>query len=291
MANAAQKTDARASIRSRVPEAEYRALAGVNVSSLKEMRRSPLHYRHRLLNPKDSAPLTFGSATHVAILEPERFDRDHAVWGERTDSGKLRPRNGKLWESFEAANDGKRILTADEHAEIIELQRAVRCNALAMRYLRRGDPEVTMTWTDGPFACKGRVDWLTTDSGLPTLVGLKTARNAAPFVFGSAAAKLGYHLQWAFYHDGYEAITGRAPRLVEIVVESDAPYDIVVYNIPSDVIDQGRDEYRACLEKLAECQREGRWPGVAESEQHLTLPTWAYERESDDLTDVGLAFD
>lgn len=275
------------SIQSRVPYEEYAAIKALNISSLKELRRSPLHYRHRLDHPKASAALTLGSAAHVAILEPERFDRDHAVWGERTESGNLRPRNGKLWDAFREANAGKRILTEDEHTLVMAMQRAVRSDATAMEYLASGDPEVTMEWAAEGRQCKGRVDWLTVVDGVHTIVGLKTARDCRPFIFGSASAKLGYHLQWAFYYDGYEALRHRSARMVEIVVESDAPHAVAVYHVPSDIIEQGRQEYLELMKILAECERAKHWPGPCVGEQILTLPSWAYESH-DDVNDIGL---
>src|SRR5690242_14058178 len=87
-------------IESRIPEAEYRALPGVSITRLKELKRSPKHYRYRLDHPRETAPLTLGGAAHVACLEPERFDRDFATWTRRTASGAMAPRKGQWWDAF-----------------------------------------------------------------------------------------------------------------------------------------------------------------------------------------------
>jgi hypothetical protein len=107
-------------------------------------------------------------------------------------------------------------------------------------------------------------------------------------VFGSHAAKLGYPLQWAWYFDLYESITSVEPEMVEIVVESAPPHAVVTYIIPEDAILQGRDEYEKLLEVLYRCERTGEWPGPAECEQVLSLPSWYYGDGTDDLTDIGL---
>lgn len=276
-------------IESRVPFNAYTAIEAINITRLKHIRRSPQHYQEAIAGQaKDSAPMQLGRAAHCAVLEPERFVRDFAVWERRTEGGDMAPRRGQHWEAFKASVPDKEIITADEYADVLAIQRAVRGDAVAMKYLSAGDPEVTLEWQLGGRRCKGRVDWLTTVDGEPVLVGLKTARDCRLFPFSTAAAKLAYHLQWAFYFDGYQLITGRAPKVKEIVVESDAPHAVVVYDIPEDVILQGRDEYEALLAKLAECEKAGKWPGPSEGfEQMLTLPSWVYEKH-DDIADLEL---
>ena len=276
-------------ITSRMPREEYDAIDALNMSRLKEMKRSPLHYRHALTHSKTSGPLTLGLATHVAVLEPERFLSDFASWDRRTKGGNAAPRNGQFWDAFLNANTGKIILTSDEWHLSREIADVVRGDALAMRYLAHGEPEVTFEWDLDGRACKGRVDWLTHIDGKPTIVGLKTARDCRHFAFGSQAAKLGYHLQFAYYHDGYEAIRKFKPKLVEIVVESAAPHAVAVYHIPDDIIEQGRDEYRRLIDQLATCERTNDWPGPQPLEEYLTLPSWVYGSDTDnELSELEL---
>ena len=269
-------------IQSRMPREEYDAIQALNMSRLKEMKRSPLHYQYALTHSKTSGPLTLGQATHVAVLEPERFTRDFANWDRRTKGGNSAPRNGQFWDAFLNANASKIILTEDEWHRAHDIAAVVRSDELAMRYLSSGEPEVTFQWDLDGRLCKGRVDWLTHIDGAPTIVGLKTARDCRHFAFGAQAAKLGYHLQFSWYHDGYERIREHKPKLVEIVVESAAPHAVAVYRIPDDIIEQGRDEYTRLLEQLAICERANDWPGPQPVEDYLTLPSWVYGTETDD---------
>lgn len=276
------------SIESRTPEAEYRAHNALNISALKEMRRSPLHYLHRIAFPRTSPAMALGTAAHVATLEPERFASQYAIWDRVTDSGRAAPRSGKAWDAFVAEQSGRLILTASEAEIARAIAHAVRHDPVAVPYLATGEPEVVMRWQMHGRECKGRVDWLTRIDGKPVIVGLKTARDPSPFPFGAASAKLGYHLQWAWYHDGYLANGGLTPRMVEIVVESAPPHAVVVYQIPGDVIEQGREEYERLLDRLTECEDTNHWPGPAEVEQVLTLPTWVYGEGEDDISELGL---
>lgn len=284
-------------ITSRVPFDDYTIIEAMNISRLKELERSPQHFRYFADHPKQSKPLTLGRAAHCAALEPERFTREFVVWDKLTKngSGKIAPRNGEQWDKFQLAYADKSIISVEERDFSMAIQKAIRSDPLAMRYLEQGEPEVTLEWTMGeqwglvPRRCKGRVDWLTRIDGRPYIVGLKTtARDCRPFIFGSAAAKLGYALQWAWYFDGYAAIKGgEPPRMREIVVETAPPHAVIVYRIEDDILIEGRDKYLELLKILAECENAGHWPGPAEEEQILTLPSWYYQVH-DDVSDLGL---
>lgn len=276
-------------IESRVPWDTYVALPGVRVSSLKAMNRSARHYRDVVDNPKETQPMRLGTAAHCAVLEPERFASAFAIWDRRTDTGRRAPRNGKAWDEFAAAAAAAKqtVLTDAEMEDAMTMQCAVRTDPVAFRYLRTGDPEVTISWEMHGHRCKGRIDWLTEIGGRPVVVGLKTSRDCRLFPFGKQAAQLGYHLQWAYYFDGFHAITKRIPRVVEIVVESKPPHAVAVYNIGNDILEQGRDEYLEALTKLQECERTNTWPGPYDIEQELSLPSWVYQSQ-DDLAEIGL---
>jgi hypothetical protein len=265
-----------------VPFPEYSSSPSLNISKLKVLKRSPLHFLYECQHPKPSTrPRNLGTATHTAILEPERFKRDYAVY-----EGGIR--RGKAWDAFVEQSGDRMILTPSECEAVTAMSTVVLMNAIASRYLEGGSAEVTMEWQHRGRRCKGRVDYLTTVNERDYIVGLKTARDCRPFIFGSQAARLSYHLQWAWYRDGFVAVTGRVPALVEIVVESSAPHAVAVYEIPSDVIEQGREEYTTLLDVLEECERDNSWPGPVQGLAEFTLPTWAYDREGDDLSELGL---
>lgn len=274
---------------SRLPAAEYHALDDVSVSRLKEIVRSPKHYRYRLAHPLETPPMRLGTAAHCAVLEPELFSLTYAVWTRRTEGGAMAPRRGKAWEEFCSENEGLRIVTEDEHTTAVTIARAVHGDETAMKYLRVGEPEVTLRALLHGRMCRGRVDWLCTVER-PAIVGLKTARNPEHYAFAKAAASLKYYWHWAMYHDLYLELTGKKPLVKEIVVESSPPHDVVVYDVDDDAIEQGREEYVEAMARLAYCEAHDQWHGIAGgTELALSLPTHVYAREgSDDLADLDL---
>lgn len=273
----------------RLPASEYHALPDVSVSRLKEIERSPKHYRHRLAHPRTTHPMELGTAGHCAVLEPELFSLSYAAWTRKTKGGKSAPRSGAHWLEFREKNKGLTLITEADYALAVAMATSVRSDQAAMKYLRTGNPEVTMRAMLHGRMCRGRVDWLT-ETDRPVLVGLKTARNPEPYAFAAAAYKLKYYWHWAMYHDLYLELTGKRPLVKEIVIENVPPHDVVVFDVDDDSIDQGRDEYTQALAKLAYCEERNEWPGIAGGvEMAFTLPSYAYNKGStEDIGDLDL---
>jgi hypothetical protein len=267
----------------RISREDYNGLDRVNWSTLKHMEKSPAHYHHALLNPpKDTDAMKCGRCIHMAVFEPERFASECVLW----DGG---VRRGKDWDKFRSKFDGREILTESEHEDCIAIQRAVRSDGVAAKYVSGGQGEVTALWTHKQdpawsIECKGRIDFV---ANTGALVDLKSCRDASPEGFGRQLWNLQYHVQAAYYCDGYAAATGRRLPYVIVAVEHDAPHVVQVYTIPDAVLELGRETYRELLERLAWCRSESNWPGYATGELELELPRWAVPLE-DDVTDMDL---
>lgn len=262
----------------KIPFSDYAAISAVNWSTLKLMRKSPLHYRHALLHRRaDTSYFAKGRAIHAMLFEPDRFDADFAVFeGSR--------RAGKVWDEFETANDGKTILKREEFEVCYAAALAVRSSPLMAGYLREGAAEQTIQWTDREtrLACKGRIDWLAPR----VLVDLKSTADAELRQVQQATARFDYHCQLAFYRRGLRALGIEVDRVVMVSVERDAPHDVTVAQLDEDSLYLGDEELTELLRRVAQCRETGQWPGRYQQEQVLTLPTWRFE--DDDETATGL---
>lgn len=263
---------------------EYDRVSRVNYSTLKAMAKSPAHYAHGLVAPdKDSDAKKAGRAVHLAVFEPDQFRSRVVLW----DGG---VRRGKDWDSFRRKHDGCEILTETEFARCLAIQKAVRDNRMAYRYVSEGLGEQTMLWTAPTESgvgidCKGRIDFDAADA----IVDLKTTRDASPDGFGREVWRYSYQVQAAWYSDGYVLATDKKKPYVLVAVESEAPHVVQVYRLPEIVIELGRERYQPWLNRLAECRAESRWPGYADDALELTLPKWAVDfSEEDDVSGLDL---
>jgi len=253
-----------------IPFRDYAAIKAVNWSSLKHLwAKSPLHYKHHIESGEDddSVGRAMGREVHRLVLEPDT-EPDYVIW-------KGGDRRGKEWKEFEAANLGKTIFKPNEVAAAYKQAEAIVNHETAMSFLRGATFENTLEWTNGPtgLKCKGR-----TDAQKPgILIDLKGCGSVVAHDFAREAAKNGYHLQLAHYIDGIKTITGIPPaKVIIIAVETKAPYDVAVYEIPREPLQQAAEELAYALETLAECLKTGKWPGVCPKEEELHFPAYIY---------------
>lgn len=264
---------------------EYASILAINWSTLKAMQLSPLHYHHTLLTPsEDTDALTLGRAFHTATFEPEKYLGEYAIW----DGGN---RRGKAWDAFVEEHTAQTILTTAQHELAVAMSTAVRSHPVAGPYVSaQGEREVGVTWRDKDTGldCKARLDLITERA----IVDLKSARSIDRRLFGSAAARYGYHGQGAFYHDGL--LTARkADRPVALVaVEKAAPFDVGVFVLePDGALYAGQEVYKELLGRVAECRKSGKWPGRYDREQVLELPRWVFDDGDDDDIADGIAIE
>ena len=101
-------------------EQEYNLAEGIRRSDLWRMHDSPEKYKFFLDHPQEesSPALTFGSAAHKMVLEPDTFFDEYAVapaCDRRTKEGKA------LYETFLEQSEGKTIISAEDLKTVQEI--------------------------------------------------------------------------------------------------------------------------------------------------------------------------
>lgn len=250
-------------------EAEYRAAPGVNWSTLKHMGRSPLHYRAACDAPaSDPTPaMILGTAVHLLTLQPERAPEIVAFEGDKRT---------KEWKQFKADNADRLILGAEDLATARAMAAAVRAHPVAAALLDGCEYELPIFYTDQAtgLRCKARLD-----AAKPgAVIDLKSARDISPRAFGRQAAALDYPGQLAHYGAAWSAETGDdLPSLYIVAVESSAPHDVAVYELDHVATHSALGRRRRYLDRVAECEASGVWPGQVPELAPLDIPTYYHE--------------
>jgi hypothetical protein len=211
------------------------------------------------IQQEDSPAFAFGRACHCYILEGDAEFLKHfcvaPVCDKRTKEGKA------VFAEFQAANEGKDVVTADDMLKLVTMREAVYQHPAAAELLALGAAEQTAIWQDAVtgIMCKCRPDWIPKDSRV--IVDLKTTTDAGAVGFGRSVASYGYARQAALYLDGVNAATGgNYNGFLFIAVEKEAPHRVEVYELDEEFIDYGREEYGRLLELEWKCRDAGEYP-------------------------------
>lgn len=261
-----------------MPAERYHAIQAMSAGGLKRMRQSPAHFYGLQLDPQrpphgePTAAMVNGTLVHCALFEPDQVDARYVV---KPEGMSFASKDGKAWRDAQT----REIVDAESMARARAQAAAVRAVPDLAALLSEGFGEASCFWIDAPTGelCKCRPDWTSPAGDGVILVDGKTCRDASPDGFGRAIWNMGYHLQAAWYSDGYEAATGqRVHGFVFAAVESDWPHVAMPYMLGDDVLDAARRENRRLLNRFAACKRAGAWPGYADGGvQIINLPAWA----------------
>ncbi|HHU7061211.1 TPA: PD-(D/E)XK nuclease-like domain-containing protein, partial [Escherichia coli] len=89
-----------------------------------------------------------------------------------------------------------------------------------------------------------------------------------------------YHVQDAFYSDGYEALFGVQPTFVFLVASTTIEcgrYPVEIFMMGEEAKLAGQQEYHRNLRTLSDCLNTDEWPAI----KTLSLPRWAKEYAND----------
>ncbi len=262
-------------------EAYYNRRKGVRRSDLWRIKRSPAHFKYAVEHPVEQTPaMAFGSAVHMAVLEPKRFAKEYVVadFDARTKEGKA------LKQQY--LDEGKILLTKEQGDQISAIVAAIKKHPYAKRLLQ-GKHEQAHFWTDPETGekCKCKTDCETEINGIHYVVDLKTCASAEMDEFVRDAIKFGYFFQAAMYTDGIKCETGKDSTFVFVAVEKDPPHAVNVLVCNEDVICIGMNGdkngkvpgYRSLIGLYHECRTKNQWPGYEGfdgSINNIDLPNW-----------------
>jgi hypothetical protein len=223
---------------------------GTHWSDLKEMGRSPAHYRTAVLRARRFDPrYAHGSLFHAVTLGTEYIVYE----GER---------RGNAWKDFATANEGKLIATEKELARVIPMAKAVLEHPHAMPLLRASHREFYGQVHVFGRKCAFTVDAYDEKTGL--LTELKSTKFARPDWLAKECRRRKYHAQLAWYRDMLAALGKPVNGCRIVAVESSPPHPVVVLRLTPELLAQGESLNGIWLNELQTCEENDRWPGYAD---------------------------
>lgn len=267
-----------------------------SASTLKKIKKSPLHWKEQVIVQTDA--MAFGTAYHTFMLEPDKFWDDYYLFNDEegirlvfeSDPEIKSPRATKvykewLWE-YEAQNQGKIKIDESTYSKLKAMRARIYAHPYAKSLIRRGVAEVSHyaeieTFDGQTINAKIRPDYLKIEKRI--CVDLKTCVDASADGFQKNAAKFDYHIQAALYTDILERTyqQGLPWKFFFIAQEKTPPFAFNIFEASPQFIGQGRYEYEMLMLLWKQCQEDGDYPGYqvwCENKygvNPLNLPTWA----------------
>ncbi|EMZ7978196.1 exodeoxyribonuclease VIII [Escherichia coli] len=259
----------------------YHAGPGVSKSQLDDIADTPALYLWRKNAPVDTTKtktLDLGTAFHCRVLEPEEFSNRFIVapeFNRRTNAGKEEVKTFLM----ECASTGKTVITAEEGRKIELMYQSVMALPLGQWLVESaGHAESSIYWEDPEtgILCRCRPDKIIPE--FHWIVDVKTTADIQRFK--TAYYEYRYHVQDAFYSDGYEAQFGVQPTFVFLAVSTTVEcgrYPVEIFMMGEEAKLAGQQEYHRNLRTLADCLNTDEWPAI----KTLSLPRWAKEYAND----------
>lgn len=259
----------------------YHVGPGVSKSQLDDIADTPALYLWRKNAPVDTTKtktLDLGTAFHCRVLEPEEFSNRFIVapeFNRRTTAGKEEEKAFLM----ECASTGKTVITAEEGRKIELMYQSVMALPLGQWLVESaGHAESSIYWEDPEtgILCRCRPDKI-----IPEFHWIMDVKTTADIQrFKTAYYDYRYHVQDAFYSDGYEAQFGVLPTFVFLVASTTVEcgrYPVEIFMMGEEAKLAGQQEYHRNLRTLADCLNTDEWPAI----KTLSLPRWAKEYAND----------
>jgi exodeoxyribonuclease VIII len=233
---------------------DYHELPGVSKSGTDKIHKSINHW----LNPehKDYSHLTFGTAVHTAILEPDTWDSLYVKGPPGVDKRHKDYKSAKT----EAGNNGKILLDPTQWDNVSYAWESVFAHPIAAEWFNNkaaiAEGSLWVEEENTGILAKCRPDWLMLDEGL--CVDLKTTKNASPDPdgvgggFPRSCGQYRYDVAAAWYTDMLTTHFEKPFDMPFVAVESSPPFNTCVYRIDPDSVQRARLAYMQDLARLIE---------------------------------------
>lgn len=251
----------------------YRADPAHAQSHVKHILKSPAHYQAaKQVRFKPTISMQMGSALHCLALEgEEQFNKDFIV---KPDDLSLATKEGREWKALAGK---KTVLSPENVAD-------VRGMTESLRRLAWFDPgqkdyrkynELSLYWEADKIDCKCRLDRLVLSQDEALVLDLKTTDSVESKDFlKKVIGGFNYLFQAAWYTEATVAAFAVPARFIFIGVERSAPYTTRVFEVSSEMLEEGLRQTQHARKLLAHCRKTKQWQTPEITSELLTLPPW-----------------
>lgn len=265
--------------------------------------RSPLHawYSHPQLNPnyKETFRIDFdlGSAAHDLLLEggtKKIAVIDPALYPSKDGNVPKGWTNNAIREARDAARaERKYPVLLSDMAEIeamrdVAVEAILRCVDLSGLTLADGVSEKEIICEYRGITMRGRPDWISNAGDV--ILDYKTTADAEPSAFSRQIAKMGYHIQDAFYRRLLNITTAVNPKFIFLAQETEPPYACSFHGVDPSMAEIADAQVDRAIALWAECVKRNSWPGYSNRVHWVAAQNWQMA-EHEEAVAEGIQYD
>lgn len=232
--------------------------------------------------PPSTAEHDKGTATHTALIEPEKF-ADLVVTYPREVLDKRGNATTNASEAFYQENEaaGRKVLKIKDFEIVKRMADSVR--AKCGEWLDGAEyREHSIYWTDEEtgLRSKMRLDLLC-NRERRVILDLKTCQDASKREFWRTAQKLGYWLQPPTYCEGVRQLFGdkEDPLFLFIAVEKKFPYATSLHGIEPHSMREAKRKRTRIMRDVKQCLDTGDWSEAWERDINwMEIQDWVFEQ-------------
>lgn len=226
---------------------------------------------------RSTKALQFGTAGHMAVLEPGSFARlltippatypgakGESDWTYRADYC-------KAWRAEREA-EGKLVV---DPADIARITLMLERMPDEVRYLlSEGAAEVVVRAPVNGVPCQARLDWLG-----KRLLEVKTTRSVDNLE--QTIVRYSYHVQLQFQRHVLKSETGTIPDALLVFVETESPYRWRIAELDMEFQEHGNQAVERGLQIIKQCREDGDWTDTGEIRELVSPPLWMRDGDED----------
>ena len=266
----------------KMSEREYIDCDAVSFSRFKHFNKTAQHcYAYMTRPPDTKSAQELGSAIHVAILEPERFEEDYfqAPGGDKRSKGVK-----EAWRIAEEDHPGAIGLKPADWDTCRGARDAVWSRHAYAAALLGGEGfnECAYVWTDPgtQLKCKFKADRLSNcPDGHGAIIDIKSIVEATDRKITFAIRDFQYHVQGAHGIEGLNQLRPATRRFILIWCEKSRPYAVRVTEVSEHSMELGKRERRRFLDQYRQCIDSGIWPAYAQGLELVDVPDYEFSLE------------
>lgn len=229
----------------KLSDAEYRSIPAVSASDMRQLSLNPREWAMRKmmhldgslppwLEDNESDAMRFGTAVHMAALEPERYNTTAEVLPYFASMATKEAKEAKREAELRVGPDGL-VLKAQEGWGIKHILKALHTFGI-LEKLRCGKVEYPVVGTHKTVPIKGKIDAWHRDNDSLVIYDIKTTSNFDDFVY--SMRRYNYGVQAVHYAELLNAklLNTDEVKFYFVVVESSLPFRVQIIEQESKLI-------------------------------------------------------